>query len=79
MAATFTRRANLFMHLGLAVVAIAALCFTLLVWGVPLMNYNTQVGFAPTQPVPFSHKTAAIVTTRSSTQAMPACRRPRLA
>jgi hypothetical protein len=28
----------------------------LLVWGVPVMNYNTQRDFIPTQPVPFSHK-----------------------
>ncbi|MGH8227105.1 MAG: cytochrome c3 family protein [Steroidobacteraceae bacterium] len=56
MAAIFTRRATLFMHAGLAAMALGAVVFILLVWGVPLMNYNTQVGFAPPQPVPFSHK-----------------------
>jgi hypothetical protein len=56
MAVIFTRRANLFMHTALAAVGVLALCFVVLVWAVPLMNYNTQVGFTPTQPVPFSHK-----------------------
>ncbi|HTT00687.1 MAG TPA: cytochrome c3 family protein [Steroidobacteraceae bacterium] len=56
MAAIFTRRADLFMHVALAVAVIATVCFVLLIWGVPRMNYNTQVGFTPAQPVPFSHK-----------------------
>jgi hypothetical protein len=56
MPAIFTPRANLLMRLGLAGLAVGGLCFTLLVWGVPLMDYNTDVGFTPIQPVPFSHK-----------------------
>ena len=28
----------------------------LLVWVVPVMGYNTQVGYAPSQPLPFSHQ-----------------------
>ncbi|HUN75170.1 MAG TPA: cytochrome c3 family protein [Steroidobacteraceae bacterium] len=56
MAAIFTRRANLFMQVGLASVAVLAIGFVIAVWGVPLMNYNTQVSFTPPQPVPFSHK-----------------------
>lgn len=41
MTASFTRRANLFMHAGLAAVALCALCFVVLLWAVPLMNYNS--------------------------------------
>ncbi|MGH8220981.1 MAG: cytochrome c3 family protein [Steroidobacteraceae bacterium] len=56
MAAIFTRRANLFMQIGLALLVLGGLLFLVLVWGVPLMNYNDQVSFTPPQPVPFSHK-----------------------
>src|SRR5690242_8189434 len=27
-----------------------------LIWVVPVMGYNTQEGYAPPQPIPFSHK-----------------------
>jgi hypothetical protein len=56
MAAIFGPRANLLAKavlLGLAGVVVSGL---LLVWGVPLMAYNTQQGYIPPQPVPFSHK-----------------------
>src|SRR5690242_20705301 len=43
MAAIFTRKANLFMQLALAAAGIGLVGFFLLIWGVPLMNYNTQV------------------------------------
>lgn len=56
MAAIFTRKANLFMQLALAAAGIGLVAFFLLIWGVPLMNYNTQVSLIPNQPVPFSHK-----------------------
>ena len=56
MAAIFGRRANLLMNAGLAGVAGAGVFAALLVWGVPVMNYNSQVGLIPPQPVPFSHK-----------------------
>jgi hypothetical protein len=56
MAAIFGPRANLLAKavlLGLAGVVVSGL---LLVWGVPLMAYNTQQDYIPPQPVPFSHK-----------------------
>ena len=56
MAAIFGPRANLLAKavlLGLAGVVVLGL---LLVWGVPLMAYNTQQGYIPPQLVPFSHK-----------------------
>jgi hypothetical protein len=56
MTAIFSRRANLLVQIGLALSLLGAVCFLLLIWGVPLMNYNDQVGFTPRQPVPFSHK-----------------------
>jgi hypothetical protein len=56
MAAIFGPRANLLMNASLIGVVVLAACALLLVWGVPLMAYNTQVGFTPPQPVPFSHK-----------------------
>jgi hypothetical protein len=28
----------------------------ILIWVVPLMGYNSQEGYTPPQPVPFSHK-----------------------
>ena len=56
MAAVFSRKANLFMRLAIAA-AIAIVCFLLaMIWGIPMMNYNTQVSLIPPQPVPFSHK-----------------------
>ncbi len=56
MAAIFGRRANLLMNASLLGAAAGAICLALLIWGVPIMNYNTQVGLIPPQPVPFSHK-----------------------
>ncbi len=56
MAAIFGRRANLLMNASLLGAAAGAVCLALLIWGVPIMNYNTQVGLIPPQPVPFSHK-----------------------
>lgn len=56
MTAIFSRRANLFVQIGLVLLVLGAVCFLLLIWGVPLMNYNDQVSFTPRQPVPFSHK-----------------------
>jgi hypothetical protein len=56
MAAVFTRRANLFMGVALSTAGAAFLFALGLVWGIPLMNYNTQVTLTPDQPVPFSHK-----------------------
>src|SRR5690349_22107290 len=56
MAAIFGRRANLLMNAGLLGATGGAVFLALLVWGVPRMSYNTQVGFTPPQPVPFSHQ-----------------------
>ena len=56
MAAVFGPRANLFMNVALAGAAGSAVFLALLIWGVPIMNYNTQVGLIPPQPVPFSHR-----------------------
>jgi cytochrome c7-like protein len=56
MAAIFTPRADLFVRLGLTAALAGVGCFFLLIWVVPVMNYNTQVRFIPQQPVPFSHK-----------------------
>ncbi len=56
MAAIFTPKADLFMRVALAAGAAGMVCFFLLIWIVPTMNYNTQVRFIPQQPVPFSHK-----------------------
>jgi hypothetical protein len=56
MAAIFGPRANLFMSAALlAAVALAGFALVL-VWGVPVMGYNTQERYTPVQPVPFSHK-----------------------
>lgn len=56
MAAIFGRSANLVMKASLLGAAAGAVGLALLIWGVPIMNYNTQVGLIPPQPVPFSHK-----------------------
>ncbi len=56
MAAIFGPRANLVSNgvlLGLGGLATFLLAS---IWGVPLSNYNTQVGLIPPQPVPFSHR-----------------------
>ncbi len=56
MAAIFGQRANFFMNAALAGAAGVGVFLALLVWGVPVMSYNSQVGLIPPQPVPFSHK-----------------------
>jgi len=56
MAAIFGPRANLLMNSALVGGSGLAVFLALLVWGVPVMNYNSQVGLIPPQPVPFSHK-----------------------
>jgi hypothetical protein len=56
MAAIFGQRANLFTKAALAGIAVGAVFLASLVWGVPYMSYNDQVGLIPPQPVPFSHK-----------------------
>jgi hypothetical protein len=56
MAGIFGPRANLYMNAAL--IGGAALLAVALgaVWIVPVMGYNTQIGYAPPQPIPFSHK-----------------------
>ena len=54
--AIFGPRANLFMYAGLMTALGGALLLLLAVWVVPVMGFNTQEGFAPQQPVPFSHQ-----------------------
>src|SRR3954469_24109283 len=56
MAAVFKRTANLFMGVAISTAGATFLLALGLVWGIPLMNYNTQVTLTPEQPVPFSHK-----------------------
>jgi hypothetical protein len=56
MAAIFGQRANMLMTAALAGTAVGAVFLAALVWGVPYMSYNDQVGLVPPQPVPFSHK-----------------------
>jgi hypothetical protein len=56
MAAIFGPRANLVTNAVLLALAGLALFAAFLIWGVPLMHYNTQVSLTPVQPVPFSHK-----------------------
>jgi len=56
MAAIFGPRANLVTNAVLLALAGLALFAAFLIWGVPLMHYNTQVSLTPLQPVPFSHK-----------------------
>ncbi|MGH7088534.1 MAG: cytochrome c3 family protein [Stellaceae bacterium] len=56
MAAVFSRRADLFLRIGLSAAVLAVVVFFLFIWGIPIMNYNTQVDYIPPQPVPFSHK-----------------------
>src|SRR5690242_16146792 len=56
MAQIFGPRANLFVNAGLIGAFGGVIVLALLVRGVPLMTYNTQVGLIPPQPVPFSHK-----------------------
>ena len=54
--AVFGPRANLFMNAALITTGFCFLFLLLLVWVVPVMGYNDQVGYTPPQPVPFSHK-----------------------
>lgn len=54
--AIFGPRANLFVSAALIGAAGLAVFLLLLIWVVPVMGYNTEVGYAPEQPVPFSHK-----------------------
>src|SRR6185503_5146929 len=56
MAAIFGPRANLVTNASLLALAALALFAAFLVWGVPLMHYNTQVSLTALQPVQFSHK-----------------------
>lgn len=56
MAAIFGPRANLTVSAVLLGAGGGFVLLLLLVWGVPMMNYNTQVGLIPEQPVPFSHR-----------------------
>jgi hypothetical protein len=56
MAQIFGPRADLFMRAGLLSAGGVAAALVAMIWGVPAMNYNTQVGLIPPQPVPFSHK-----------------------
>lgn len=56
MAAIFGPRANLITDATLLALAALALFAAFLIWGAPLMQYNTQVTLTPVQPVPFSHQ-----------------------
>jgi hypothetical protein len=56
LAAIFTPAANLVMKVALGGLAAGALVLIGFVYGVPWMDYNTQVRLIPPQPVPFSHK-----------------------
>ena len=56
MAAIFGPRANLYTNAALLGVAGLVALLLLLVWWVPVMGYNTGVGWTPAQPIPFSHK-----------------------
>src|SRR5207237_6338793 len=56
MAAIFGPRANLVTNATLLSLAALALFAAFLIWGVPLMLYNTQVSLTALQPVQFSHK-----------------------
>jgi hypothetical protein len=56
MAAIFGPRANLVTNATLLALAALALFAAFLIWGVPLMHYNTQVTLTALQPVPFSHQ-----------------------
>ena len=54
--AIFGPRATLFMNMALFAAAGLLVFLLVLVWVVPVMGYNTQESYIPTQPVPFSHK-----------------------
>src|ERR1051326_1310123 len=54
--AIFSPRANLIMNAALLGAAGLVVVLLLSVWVVPVMGYNTGEGYAPPQPVPFSHK-----------------------
>lgn len=54
--AIFGPRANMLMNGALIAAAGVLVVLLLLVWGAPVMGYNTQIGLIPPQPVPFSHK-----------------------
>jgi len=56
MAAIFGPRANLVTNATLLALAALVLFAAFLIWGVPLMHYNTQVSLTASQPVPFSHQ-----------------------
>ena len=56
MAAIFGPRANLVTNAVLLGLAGLVLFVAFLIWGVPRMEYNTQVSLSPVQPVPFSHQ-----------------------
>ncbi len=56
MVAIFTRRGDLFLRFTLVAMGLLVAAAGVLVWAVPVSDYNTRVGFTPLQPVPFSHK-----------------------
>jgi Cytochrome c7 and related cytochrome c len=56
LAAIFGPRANLFMNAALIGTAVLLAMLIALVWVVPVMGFNTELGHAPRQPVPFSHE-----------------------
>jgi len=56
MAPRFTRRADLLIRTSMAIAGVLAIGLVVLIWGIPRMDYNTQVGLTPIQPVPFSHQ-----------------------
>ena len=56
MAVIFGPRANLFVNAALIGAAALLAMLIVLVWVVPVMGLNTELGYAPPQPVLFSHK-----------------------
>jgi len=52
----FSPQADLFLRAALIGAVVVCLCLLLAIRIVPVMAFNTQEGFAPEQPVPFSHK-----------------------
>jgi hypothetical protein len=47
---------NLAMKIAVCCLVGGIAVFLLAVWAIPLLDYNTEIGFVQPQPVPFSHK-----------------------
>jgi hypothetical protein len=56
MAVVFGPRADLLLRSGLIAGGVLIVLLVALIWVVPNVNYATEIGFHPPQPIPFSHQ-----------------------